>query len=334
MKFRKHLLNVKRLKPPYSPVDKVRLHASERDMLFSSKLWSQFKNSLNPFDINYYPDTQKVYDKLSKFLNVDNSDIIIGDGSDRIIKYVFECFAVEDSNIVTTDPCFPMYNVYSQLYNVYFKAAKYNGPKFDYKDLIKLINDDTSIVIFSNPISPIGDILTKTEIDEIVSKAREHGAIVVIDEAYVEFSEQKSLLGKLSYSENVIFIKTFSKAIGSAGIRFGYGISNPPIIEIMKKFLPMNEITSLTGKWVSVLIDNWHEVETYINNVIKNRNLASQYFVDKGYEVYNSQSNWIHLDKLDFDEQFVTKQCKLPWSDKTFTRLCIPGDKYNFKRLL
>jgi len=299
MKFQKHLLNVERKKPQYSNPDKIRLHAAERDLVFGYDLWEEFFYSVKQTDIMYYPNVDKTYKDLSKFLNLSADNLIIGDGSDRIIKYIYECFAVKGLDVITTDPCFPMYKVYADLYNVNCKQIKYTEYHLDYDQLYNSINDNTSFVIISNPSSPIGD--------------------------FIHFKEMTLLIEKAD--------KTFSKAVGAAGIRFGYGIANKQIIDIMKKFSPMNEITSITGKWVSTIINNWSNVENYINNVKQNRDKATFYFLKKGYEVIPSNCNWIHVDKLDFDDNFVLRQTTLPWSDKTWTRLCIPGDEHNMRLL-
>jgi len=333
MKFQKHLLNVERKKPQYSNPDKIRLHAAERDLVFGYDLWEEFFYSVKQTDIMYYPNVDKTYKDLSKFLNLSADNLIIGDGSDRIIKYIYECFAVKGLDVITTDPCFPMYKVYADLYNVNCKQIKYTEYHLDYDQLYNSINDNTSFVIISNPSSPIGDFIHFKEMTLLIEKAEQHEAIVVIDEAYIEFSGHESYSDLIKIFNNLIVIKTFSKAVGAAGIRFGYGIANKQIIDIMKKFSPMNEITSITGKWVSTIINNWSNVENYINNVKQNRDKATFYFLKKGYEVIPSNCNWIHVDKLDFDDNFVLRQTTLPWSDKTWTRLCIPGDEHNMRLL-
>lgn len=333
MKFQKHLLNVERKKPAYSDPTKIRLHAAERDMHFTYDIWEDFIFSVKQKDIMYYPNVDKTYQDLSKFLNIPIDNLVIGDGSDRIIKNVFECFAVAGHDVITTDPCFPMYKVYADLYNVRCKQIKYTEYHLDFNQLYDSINDKVSFIILSNPSSPVGDFIHFKEMYMLLEKAEEHNVIVVVDEAYIEFSGYKSSADLIKTFSNLIVIKTFSKAVGAAGIRFGYGISNSHLISIMKKFASMNEITSVTGIWVSTIIKHWSNVEKYINNVRQNRDKATLYFMKKGYEVIPSNCNWIHVDKLDFNDMFVTRQTSLPWSNKQWTRLCIPGDNKNMELL-
>lgn len=334
MKFQKHLSNVERMRGSYPPPGSIRLASAERDTRFSEKMYKKFVDSLCDTDIRYYPDVDYAIDLLSKFTGVPSNNLVIGHGSDQVIKNVFECFVVEGTNVVTTDPCFPMYNVYASVMNAQVKAAGYRNKQVDVQQMLDLIDDNTSLVVFSNPSSPIGDIIYSNDISKIIQKAKSHDCVVLIDEAYREFAVTPSMIDNYTEHENLIVTRTFSKAVGAAGLRFGYGVANETLLNILSKVKSMYEITGPTIKWMETVIDNWDEVKDYVMQVSLNKLVLCAELEKNGYEVVHGYCNWIHTTKNDYDESINTKQCKLPWDDRTWTRLCVPADKRTLELLL
>jgi histidinol-phosphate aminotransferase len=325
MKFRKHLNDVERMRGPHPAPGSIRLASAERDSSFDKCMYKKFIGSLCDTDIRYYPNIDYAMSLLSDFTGVPVNHLTIGHGSDHIIKNVFECFVLEGTNIVTTDPCFPMYKVYASVMNAEVKAAGYKNKNVDIDEMIDLIDDNTSLVIFSNPCSPIGDIIYTEDIERLVEKARLCGCVVLIDEAYQEFSATISWTKKYTQFGNVIVTKTFSKAVGAAGLRFGYGVSNEVNLNLLSKVKSMYEITGPTIKWMETVIENWSDVQNYIDNVRMNKYTVTRELEKQGYEVVPSYCNWVHTTKVEYHESINTKQCKLPWDDRIWTRLCIPS---------
>lgn len=334
MKYLKHLDNIERIRGSYPKPGVIRLGSAERDIPFATELFNRYIESLCDTDIRFYPDIDYATGLLSKHANVPANNLVLGHGSDSIIKNVFECFVSEWSEVVTTDPCFPMYNIYAQIRNADIKAVPYKGKRVDVENLITQINEKTSLVIFSNPSSPIGDLLYSDEINDIIEKANHCNCIVLIDEAYGDYGSIASMVRNYHKHKNVIVTKTFSKAVGSAGLRFGYGVSNEKIITILSKVKNMYEITGPTIKWMETIIENWGEVENYMQQCRTNSYKLSEKLQEQGYEVEHSYCPWIHTTKLYDDESISTKQCKLPWDDRMWTRLCIPADKTTMELLL
>ena len=154
MKFKKYLDGILRVYSSHFPKNFLRLHSSERDLDFPNKLLVQFKRKINQDTLKFYPDISHTYSKLKKFFKIKkNFDLILGDGSDRIIKYCFECFCNRKSQIISTSPCFPMYEVYSKLYQTNLLSIKITKPLLDVKEIVSNLNKNTSFVILSNPLS-------------------------------------------------------------------------------------------------------------------------------------------------------------------------------------
>jgi len=325
MKFRKHLNDVERMRGSYPAPGSIRLASAERDSSFGELMYKKFIDSLCDTDIRYYPDVDYALHVLSKFTGVPANHLTIGHGSDQIIKNVFECFVLEGTNIVTTDPCFPMYKVYASVMNAEVRAAGYTNKRVDVDQMVDLIDHNTSLVVFSNPCSPIGDIFYTDDIKRLIKKARSCGCIVLIDEAYQEFSATPSWIENYTQYKNVIVTRTFSKAVGAAGLRFGYGVANEVTINLLSKVKSMYEVTGPTIKWMETVIDNWDDVRTYIDKVRINKDVLIAELEKQGHEVVPGYCNWIHTTKNDYNKILDTKQCKLPWDDRTWTRLCIPS---------
>jgi len=325
IKYAKHLNNVKRIRGSY-PTEPIRLNSAERTSSIPDKIWKEYLSRLSETDIRYYPDVDHVTSIIAKFVDVDFNCVTVGHGSDNIIKNVFEILRCEDCNVVMPELCFPMYDVYARMMNYDTRKVPYKNKKIDIQGIIDCIDDKTSLVVFSNPNSPVGDSLSFSDIEAITEKARKHNATVLIDEAYIEFSEASSLIRLAPNYTNVIVTRTFSKAIGAAGIRFGYAVANSELIMLVNKVKSIYEVTGPTLRWIETVIDNWHMVEQYVAQVNNNKIKIEWMLISRGYDVLTSECNWVHTTKNYFPSYIATKQCTLPWDERTWTRLCIPDD--------
>jgi len=348
MKFKRYLNSILRIYSFHFAPNFLRLHSSERDLNFPEKVWIQFKKNINQDSIKFYPNISNTYKKLEKFYKINkNFDLILGDGSDRIIKYCFESFCEKNSEIISTSPCFPMYEVYSKLYQTKLLSYKINKPLLEVEKILSKLNKNTSFIILSNPLSPFGFIIDETNLELLAKRANKFGALLVIDEAYIEFSTQKSFLQTCMQKDirNVIIIKTFSKAFGSAGIRVGIGMAHKKLIDRMKKFRTMHEISSLSDAWINTVIDNYKYVKNYILTVKKNKiRIIKEMNNNKNIEVLDSQSNWIFLrgknsvlkKKFKSNRIAVKSDIHIPWTNinKSWFKISIPAVEKNLNKLL
>ena len=143
--------------------------------------------------------------------------------------------------------------------------VNYNKEKtINHLDIINNINDNTCCIVLANPNSPVGDIINLDNIEEIIIKANENDIPILIDEAYIEYAEQESCINFLKKYQNLVISRTFSKALGCAGLRIGYLLGNDDIMEIINKFIPTYEISSLSAKFGSYLLDNQNEIDNYL----------------------------------------------------------------------
>ena len=270
------------------------LNQSERSQPIPHSYYTKFIRSLTHEDFAYYPNTKNFKEKICEFYNVKTENLFLSDGSDIGIKSIFETFTT-CGNIVTSEPSFPMYQVYSSLYNCQYKGIHYDVDTLELSidKMLEFVDDDTNLIVLANPNSPIGDYKTIDEIKPLLDT----GIPTLIDEAYIEFSENESFIKYIDDYPNLIVTRTFSKGFGAAGCRVGMTFSNPHYIENISKFRQMYEITGVSLKYCKFLLDNHHLVDIYCKEVVEEKKKVVSML--KNYEVIDSQCNWIHFNNQD-----------------------------------
>ena len=161
------------------------------------------------------------------------------------MRHCFEVFVKSKSKIITLDPTFGMVDVYAKLFEA--KQIKINFNKnlqLNLNKLINSINKSVSMIMFANPNSPTGTIIKNQDIIKILKKAKKNNCYVIIDEAYFGFYKW-SAISLIKKFNNLIILRTFSKAYGLAGIRSAYIVSNKKIMSQLYKFRTMYEINSI-----------------------------------------------------------------------------------------
>ena len=303
------------------------LNQSERNEKISNVLFEIFKKQLKQEDFMYYPNTKNFKEKICKFYNVKTENLFLSDGSDVGIKSIFETFTTYD-RIITSEPSFPMYKVYSELYQCeYFGIPHEKDYTISMEKILSNITHDTNLVILANPNSPMGEYKSFDEIQTLL----EQDVMVLIDEAYIEFTDNESMIQYIDEYPNLLVTRTFSKGFGAAGCRVGMTFGHKDTIELLSKFRQMYEITGVSLKYCEFLLNNYKLVDTYIQQVKEEKKRLVSML--KGYDVIDSNCNWIHFNTTDdnlktkqiFDKHKVlVKYCELPHDDrKNWCRLTI-----------
>ena len=298
---------------PTIPHDKLRLHSSERTISWGENVFNQFISSIQDTDIRYYPNLNELRDRLKEFYNISpTSDLMLGAGSDRCNKYFFEMF--KGRHIVLSDPCFGMYDVYADMMDMEFTKIPYLWGKFNVNGILNNLKDD-SVIVISNPSSPIGDVIHRCDLIRILNR----GLPTLIDEAYIEFSDEVSIVELMDEYDNLYVTRTLSKAFGSAGVRVGVIISNENNITHMTKYRDMYEISGLSLRWTETMLNNTESIHSYIQDVRNTKSRLVSKLLENGYDVVDSQSNWIHIrraDMVDLPNDIVFRtNCKVPPHD-------------------
>ena len=282
--IRPHLLNRK----PY---------ASARDE-FPEKAEVYLDANENPFPstTNRYPDPRQVELKaaVAKMKNVQPELMFIGNGSDEVLDLIFRAFCEPgQDNVIYTPPTYGMYEVLAQINNVGLKAAPLQEDfRLDADRVLAQADDRTKLVLLCNPNNPTGNLMEVAAVEKILDS---FPGLVVIDEAYIDFSSHPGFLSKLKNYDNLVIVQTLSKAWGLAGLRLGLGFASPEIIRILDSIKPPYNINSHSQQEALKRLTNKKKAETQIKLILREReNMKRALEVLPGVQrVFPSEANFL-----------------------------------------
>jgi histidinol-phosphate aminotransferase len=203
----------------------------------------------NPFGdlINRYPDPlqRQLKNKISELKGIKTDQIFIGNGSDEALDLIFRLFCVPgEDGIIITPPTYGMYKVLAGINDVYIREAALNADfQLNVATILKISGRRTKILFLCSPNNPVGNSLKREDVLHVI---KDFPGIVVIDEAYIDFSKEDSFLDILQDFPNLIITQTLSKAWGMAGIRLGMAFANPFIVSQLNKIKPPYNVNILS----------------------------------------------------------------------------------------
>ena len=274
-----------------SRFNNIRLEKNERISEFEKKFIQLFKSKLRSEHFTCYPELYNFYESLSKYHNLKANSFFATAGIDAGIKNCIEIFG--NKKIIILKPSFAMINLYCKIYRKKTISIGYNqNLELNKKKIYKSLDKKTSLVIISNPNSPTGTYIKIKEIEQILKKAKKFKIKVLLDEAYFGFSK-KSAISLIKKYNNLIILRTFSKAYGLAGLRVGYAISNTTNIKQLNNTKPMYEINSLGILAATILLQDKKIKTNYINETKLGKNYLLNFFNEKKIEYLDSDTNFI-----------------------------------------
>ena len=257
----------------------------------------------SPFDngINRYPDNK--HDELKKVVsgvkNVNVNQVVFGNGTDEILDLIVRVFCnPSEDKIITLPPTYGMYDVIAKTNGVEnIEIPLKSDFSIDKNEILKLSSKKTKILFLCSPNNPTGNSFDTNDLTDLI---KGFNGVVVVDEAYIDFSSKQSLIGLIEDNNNLIITQTMSKAYGMAGIRLGMGFSNEKIINYLNKIKPPYNINILTERKALEELNKIDEIEKNISIVLDQRNLLVSClekldFVEK---IYKSDANFL-LVKVD-----------------------------------
>jgi len=251
---------------PNTEICAIRLDANESPFLPSEAVLSEMAEAIRTIDFNRYPDpyASELIEEFAKIYHLDPQNVVAGNGSDELISLICGGLIEQGDHVTVVVPDFSMYEFYSNLAGASStKIIKSDDFSLNYVNLVQTEADDSSkIVIFSNPCNPTGQMCDRETIVKII---RSTNAIVVIDEAYMEFAPQnQSVIDLTAECENLIVLKTMSKAFGAAALRLGFAVTNPALASTIRKIKSpynVNTVSQVLGK---IILSHYSEVEAHI----------------------------------------------------------------------
>ena len=264
----------------------------------------------NPFDngVNRYPDPQqrKLKEVIARRRGVAANQLLLGNGSDEVLDLIFRAFCIPNQDkIIVMPPTYGMYRVLANINRIFLDEVPLNNDfQLVTKDILNQISSQTKAIFLCSPNNPSGNSFRR---EDILTLLQSFTGLVVIDEAYIDFSTQKSLVSDLSSYPNLIITQTLSKAYGLAGIRLGICIASEEIIYILNKIKPPYNINSLTQERAISALTDWDTTQGQVTQLIAERKglfaqLEKISFVEK---VYPSDANFLLVQVDDANKRYA-----------------------------
>jgi len=283
--------NIKRLIPYSSARDefsgeaKVFLDANENSLGSPLPKW-----------YNRYPDPYqyKLKEAISKVKGIAPEYIFLGNGSDECIDLLYRCFCNPGKdNTIICPPTYGMYEVSAHINDVEVrKAPLLDDFQLDLIHLENLVDENTKLIWICSPNNPTGNSFRREDIEMILNN---FNGLVIIDEAYINFSRQKSFIQELTQYPNVVVMQTFSKAWGLAALRLGIAFASTEIITILNKVKPPYNINQATQELVLKALEKVDEVNDMIRELVAMREALTEVLQDMPTveKVYPSDANFV-----------------------------------------
>jgi len=268
----------------------VRLDCNENVIGCSEKVLKRIKE-IDGEDLSIYPNYTGLSEKVAEYSKVDPNEVLVTNASDDAIKLVFDCFIEKNDEAIILDPTFAVYELFLGTIGAKIKKVQYESDlSFPTKKVIEEITPKTKMVVLCNPNNPTGTIISRKEIILVLEKAK--SAVVLVDEAYFEFSKE-TCSGLIKKYDNLIITRTFSKAFGLAGIRAGYIISDNENIKNLKKIYGPYNVNYFAKIGIEAAIEDKSFAENYSKEVMQNKEKLKKELTKLEIKVYPSKANFL-----------------------------------------
>lgn len=253
---------------------------------------------------NRYPDPLQleVKKQLSQFKGVPVENIFLGNGSDECIDLMYRIFCRPGiDNVVAMSPSYGMYQVCADVNDVEYRKVPLNEDfSINFEAMLAAADDNTKVMWICSPNNPTG---TAADAEDLLKLGKRAQCIVVIDEAYIDFSSKPSMTACLNELPNVVVMQTLSKAWGSAGVRMGMAFAQKPIIDLMNNVKYPYNVNMLTQQYALERLSKRDEVAAQVQTILGERTwlveaLSQQQCVE---HIYPTDANFVLVRVADAD---------------------------------
>lgn len=248
------------------------------------------------FGLNRYPDPlqRELKGRIAAMRGVSPTHIFVGNGSDEAIDLLFRIFCEPDRDeVITCPPTYGMYRVSADINGVAVSEVRLTDDfQLDVPAVLSTISATTKLIFICSPNNPTGNLMNRESILEI---ARQFKGVVVVDEAYIDFADEPSMITELSLLPNLVVLQTFSKAWGMAGIRVGLAFASSEIVDLMNRVKPPYNVSGIAQQAVIDAMDGESTVNLWIDTAKDERlQLESSLIgLDIVQRVYPSDANFL-----------------------------------------
>ena len=289
--------NIKNLKPYSSARDEFQGEASvyldANENAFGSPLEQNY---------NRYPDPLQ-YDLkkgLSEIKGVPPRNIFLGNGSDEAIDILFRSFCKPGAdNVIIVPPTYGMYEVSANINDIKLKRVPLTEDfQLNMEGIAEVIDDHTKMIFICSPNNPTGNSMNRDDVETLLAN---FNGLVVVDEAYINFSRQKTFIQELTEYANLVVLQTLSKAWGLAGLRVGMAFASEEIIEVMNKVKPPYNVNEASQRLALKALQNIEQVNSWIKETLVQRDKLVLELKEHSFvlDIYPSDANFILVKTTD-----------------------------------
>ena len=294
--------NVKTMKPYSSARDEFE-DFDTAEMIFLDANENPFENG-----VNRYPDPQQINVKevLGKQKFVKSNQILLGNGSDEVLDLLFRAFCEPKiDNVITLPPTYGMYGVLANLNAVENREVVLSEdfqPQIE--KIMEAVDSSTKMIFLCSPNNPTGNSFSDESVAYLLQNFK---GLVVIDEAYIDFSKKDSWINELDEYPNLIITQTLSKAYGLAGIRLGVCYGSATVISVLNKIKPPYNVNELTQKRALERLENKDKIKSEIDIIIEQRERLLQVLLDIKFvqKIYPTEANFILVKVDDANKRYA-----------------------------
>ena len=245
------------------------------------------------FYLNLYPDDNytELKEAIVNYIGCKIENISVGNGSSELLDLCVKTFVDTNELILSLDPTFSMYSIYAKIVNSrYIGAGEGNDFTINVDDVIKSIKENNpKLTIICNPNNPTGTTIKRDDVLRIVKSTDN---VVIVDEAYMEFSNE-SVVDEIENYDNLIVVKTMSKAFSMAGIRTGYLIANEELVKTIEKVRPPYNLNSISALLATKALKQKDKMLSYVENLKVEREKIYEKLIAMGVKAYKSGANFV-----------------------------------------
>lgn len=251
---------------------------------------------ITPEFLSVYPEPDNFLHKYANFIGAKYENVMATNGSDMAIRYLLETFGEKGKEVVTVSPSFEMYWVNCSLLGLKHVPVAYREDlTIDVEQILAAIGVNTRIVVLLNPNNPVGNVYSEEELQLVIRRAQEVGALVIIDEAYHYFYD-KTFLRYALEEENVVVLRTFSKLMSLAACRLGVIVSNPQIIHYVKNGRLSFDTNAVALLFAERILDHPQLIQELIRTEKEGKEYTLSVLREKGYWCRDCMGNFIFVE--------------------------------------
>ncbi len=287
----------------------IRLCFNENPFGTSPKALEAMQKSLSLSSRYDFKLADVLCEKIAGNNNVKKENILVSAGSSFLLELITKYVSLDKGHIIIPDPSFTIFAPIAEFLGMSKSVIELNDKKkIDLEKMKSSIQKDTKLIYICNPNNPTGDLLSRQEIENFI-KSIPDNIIILVDEAYIEFTTQKSLSDLVDVYKNLIVTRTFSKLYGFAGARLGYAIGHPKMIENLKKLQSWSgaEISVVTMAGAIAAIDDQEFITKVLDNNKKVKDFTISEFNIRGIKTIPSSANFVYFSLENYKGDYFKK---------------------------